>query len=145
MDLELYFNPFIDEENSPKQVVLVELKRLTRAHNPGEMIEQLLKYASDIYKESKTKKGTKFDPEKCKFFGYIIADYKDIKKEEGQQDSYIFKPIPFTNSSFEGIKSFQTDNGRIDIAITLLSIQDLITVSKSRNKIFLDMLSQPNP
>ncbi|RDU68505.1 ATP-binding protein [Helicobacter equorum] len=145
VDLELYFNPFIDEENSPKQVVLVELKRLTRAHNPGEMIEQLLKYASDIYKESKTKKGTKFDPEKCKFFGYIIADYKDIKKEEGQQDSYIFKPIPFTNSSFEGIKSFQTDNGRIDIAITLLSIQDLITVSKSRNKIFLDMLSQPNP
>lgn len=145
VDIEFYLNPFIDDEDEPKHIVLVELKKLTKAHNAGEMIEQLKKYATKIYKNAKTKSGVNIQVEQCKFFGYIIADLKDIKKEEVKQDKGIFKPIPYTKCSFEGVVSFIPKNERIDLFVTLLSTQDLLQIAKFRNKTLFKILNMTTP
>ncbi|MGX2973147.1 ATP-binding protein [Helicobacter sp. T3_23-1059] len=146
VDIEFYLNPFINDEGEPTHIVLVELKRLTKAHNAGEMIEQLKKYATQIYKNAKTKGGVNIQVEKCQFFGYIIADINDIKKEENSQDEGKFKPIPYTESSFEGIVSFMSPkDSRIPLNITLLSAQDLLKIAKLRNKTLFEILNMTNP
>lgn len=146
VDIEFYLNPFINDEGEPTHIVLVELKRLTKAHNAGEMIEQLKKYATQIYKEAKTKGGVNIQVEKCQFFGYIIADINDIKKEENSQDEGKFKLIPYTESSFEGVVSFMSTKGsRIPLNITLLSAQDLLKIAKLRNKTLFEILNMTNP
>lgn len=146
VDIEFYLNPFINDEGEPTHIVLVELKRLTKAHNAGEMIEQLKKYATQIYKEAKTKGGVNIQVEKCQFFGYIIADINDIKKEENSQDEGKFKLIPYTESSFEGVVSFMSPKGsRIPLNITLLSAQDLLKIAKLRNKTLFEILNMTNP
>lgn len=146
VDIEFYLNPFINDEGEPTHIVLVELKRLTKAHNAGEMIEQLKKYATQIYKEAKTKGGVNIQVEKCQFFGYIIADINDIKKEENSQDEGKFKLIPYTESSFEGVVSFMSPQGsRIPLNITLLSAQDLLKIAKLRNKTLFEILNMTNP
>lgn len=146
VDIEFYLNPFINDEGEPTHIVLVELKRLTKAHNAGEMIGQLKKYATQIYKEAKTKGGVNIQVEKCQFFGYIIADINDIKKEENSQDEGKFKLIPYTESSFEGVVSFMSPKGsRIPLNITLLSAQDLLKIAKLRNKTLFEILNMTNP
>lgn len=146
VDIEFYLNPFINDEGEPTHIVLVELKRLTKAHNAGEMIGQLKKYATQIYKEAKTKGGVNIQVEKCQFFGYIIADINDIKKEENSQDEGKFKLIPYTESSFEGVISFMSPKGsRIPLNITLLSAQDLLKIAKLRNKTLFEILNMTNP
>lgn len=145
VDIEFYLNPFINDEGEPTHIVLVELKRLTKAHNPGEMIEQLKEYATQIYKEAKTKSGVNIQVEKCQFFGYIIADINDIKKEEESQNKGIFKLIPYTESSFEGEVSFSPKGSRVQLNITLLSAQDLLKIAKLRNKTLFKILNITNP
>ena len=145
VDIEFYLNPFIDDESEPKHIVLVELKKPTKAHNAGEMIEQLKKYATKIYKNAKTKGGVNIQVEQCKFFGYIIADIKDIQKEELKQNKGIFKLIPYTKCSFEGVVSFAPKNERIDLFITLLSTQDLLQIAKFRNKTLFEILNMTTP
>lgn len=143
VDIEFYLNPFIDDESEPKHIVLVELKKPTKAHNAGEMIKQLKKYATKIYKNAKTKGGVNIQVEQCKFFGYIIADIKDIQKEELEQDKGIFKLIPYTKCSFEGVVSFAPE--RIDLFVTLLSTQDLLQIATLRNKTLFEILNMSNP
>lgn len=143
VDIEFYLNPFINDEDEPTHIVLVELKRLTKAHNAGSMIEQLKRYATQIYKQAKTKSGVNIQVEKCQFFGYIIADINDIKKEEESQDRGKFKLIPYTKSSFESVVSFAPE--RIDLFVTLLSAQDLLQIAKLRNKTLFEILNMSNP
>lgn len=145
VDVEFYFNPFINDEEQPTHIVLLELKNPTKAHNPGQMIEQLKRYASKIYNNAKTKNGVNINVEKCRFFGYIIADINDIKKEEIRQDDTIFKLIPYTEGSFEGKVSFLPKNERVDLYLTLLSTQDLLRIAKFRNKTLFEILNMSNP
>ena len=145
VDVEFYLNPFINDEEQPTHIVLLELKNPTKAHNPGQMIEQLKRYASKIYNNAKTKNGVNINVEKCQFFGYIIADINDIKNEEIKQDENTFKLIPYTESSFEGKVSFLPKNKRIDLYLTLLSTQDLLRIAKFRNKTLFEILNMSNP
>lgn len=145
VDVEFYFNPFINDEEQPTHIVLLELKNPTKAHNPGQMIEQLKRYASKIYNNAKTKNGVNINVEKCQFFGYIIADINDIKNEEIKQDENTFKLIPYTESSFEGKVSFLPKNERVDLYLTLLSTQDLLRIAKFRNKTLFEILNMSNP
>lgn len=142
VDVEFYLNPFINDEEQPTHIVLLELKNPTKAHNPGQMIEQLKRYASKIYNNAKTKNGVNINVEKCQFFGYIIAD---IKNEEIKQDENTFKLIPYTESSFEGKVSFLPKNERVDLYLTLLSTQDLLRIAKFRNKTLFEILNMSNP
>lgn len=145
VDVEFYLNPFINDEEQPTHIVLLELKNPTKAHNPGQMIEQLKRYASKIYNNAKTKNGVNINVEKCQFFGYIIADINDIKNEEIKQDENTFKLIPYTESSFEGKVSFLPKNERVDLYLTLLSTQDLLRIAKFRNKTLFEILNMSNP
>lgn len=145
VDVEFYLNPFINDEEQPTHIVLLELKSPTKAHNPGQMIEQLKRYASKIYNNAKTKNGVNINVEKCQFFGYIIADINDIKNEEIKQDENTFKLIPYTESSFEGKVSFLPKNERVDLYLTLLSTQDLLRIAKFRNKTLFEILNMSNP
>lgn len=67
VDVEFYLNPFINDEEQPTHIVLLELKKPTRAHNPGKMIEQLKKYATKIYDNAKTKNGVNINVENVNF------------------------------------------------------------------------------
>lgn len=145
VDVEFYLNPFINDEEQPTHIVLLELKNPTKAHNPGQMIEQLKRYASKIYNNAKTKNGVNINVEKCQFFGYIIANINDIKNEEIKQDENTFKLIPYTESSFEGKVSFLPKNERVDLYLTLLSTQDLLRIAKFRNKTLFEILNMSNP
>ncbi|MDA3079391.1 MULTISPECIES: ATP-binding protein [unclassified Campylobacter] len=144
--VDFLFYPYFDNQESPMQIVLLELKKPTKAHNTGKMINQIQEYAAKIYDNHKTPSGIHFEPNNCKFFGYIIADIDDIKKEEKGQNKGTFKEIPYANGSYEGTISFSPKNtDRQDIFVTLLSIQDLISIAKIRNKTFFNMLKMPNP
>lgn len=145
VDVEFYINPFIDNENKPTHIVLVELKRLKEAHNAGNMIEQLKGYATDIYKKAQTKSGVDIDISQCKFFGYIIANYTDIQIEYQNFGSKVFKPIPYATNSYEGAISFFVDNKEIDMSVVLLASQDLFNIATLRNKILFDLLNKFTP
>lgn len=145
VDVEFYINPFIDNESKPTHIVLVELKKLKKAHNAGSMVEQLKGYASDIYKKAQTKSGVDIDVSQCKFFGYIIANYTDIQTEYQNFGNKIFKSISYTTSSYEGIISFFVDGKEIDISVVLLASQDLLNIATLRNKILFDLLKKSTP
>lgn len=145
VDVEFYINPFIDNESKPTHIVLVELKKLKKAHNAGSMVEQLKGYASDIYKKVQTKSGVDIDVSQCKFFGYIIANYIDIQTEYQNFGNKIFKSISYTTSSYEGIISFFVDGKEIDISVVLLASQDLLNIATLRNKILFDLLKKSTP
>lgn len=145
VDVEFYINPFIDNESKPTHIVLVELKKLKKAHNAGSMVEQLKGYASDIYKKTQTKSGVDIDVSQCKFFGYIIANYTDIQTEYQNFGNKIFKSISYTTSSYEGIISFFVDGKEIDISVVLLASQDLLNIATLRNKILFEILNMSNP
>ncbi|WP_297577892.1 ATP-binding protein [uncultured Helicobacter sp.] len=147
VDVEFYINPFIDNESRPSHIVLVELKKLKKAHNAGEMIKQIKKYAESIYNKGQTKGGIDIDMSECKFFGYIIANNKDIENEHREFGSPDFKKIPYTKSSFEGNINFYPKNQQnpISMYLTLFASQDLLNIAKLRNKILFEMLQTPKP
>ena len=146
VDVEFYINPFMDNESQPSHIVLVELKKLKKAHNVGDMINQIKKYATSIYSKGQTKRGIDIDMSECKFFGYIIARNKDIENEYKYYGGSIFKKIPYTTSSFEGTVNFFTaEDKEISMSLTLLASQDLLNIAKLRNKILFEMLQTPTP
>lgn len=145
VDVEFYIDPFIDNETQPTHIVLLELKRLKKAHNAGNMVDQLKGYASDIYEKAQTKSGVDIDISQCKFFGYIIANHIDIQTEYQNFGNRIFKSISYTTSSYEGTISFFADGKEIDISVVLLASQDLLKIATLRNKILVDLLKKFTP
>ncbi|RDU58361.1 hypothetical protein [Helicobacter sp. MIT 99-5507] len=111
------------------------------------MINQIKKYAESIYGKGQTKGGIDIDMSECKFFGYIIANNKDIENEYKDYGSPDFKKIPYTTSSFEGNINFYPENQQnpISMYLTLLASQDLLNIAKLRNKILFEMLQTSNP
>lgn len=143
-DVELYY---MDNDIQPTQVVLLELKRPVKAYNPGEIIDQIIKYAEKIYKEAKTKGGANIDVKNCKFYGYIIADQEDIFKEVKADNSGNAIRIVNSIRSYEGTYGFNGNNEEVKekLYLTLLSIQDLKKFALERNEIFFKLLQMPNP
>ncbi|PAF53817.1 hypothetical protein BKH42_03555 [Helicobacter sp. 13S00482-2] len=142
VDIELYF--YADSQDKPNNIVLIELKKPRKAHNPGKMIDQIRGYGCDIFKKGRTRNGLNFKAEKCQFYGYIISDIEDIKKEIKSRYDDTFKPIVYTEGSYEG-KIFLDDEKKYSFYLTLLSTQDLLQIAKNRNKILFDLLKTPNP
>lgn len=146
VDVEFY-SCYMDAEELPQNLVLIELKKPTQAHNAGEMLEQIKKYASQTHQSGKTANGTDIDTEQCVFFGYVIANAKDIKKELDRRDDDSFRRIAYTQSSYEGTIKFPTKIPGIkkDFHVTLLATQDLLGIARKRNQVLFDLLRRANP
>lgn len=140
VDIEFY--SYMDAEDVPQNVILIELKKPTKAHNAGQMVQQIIDYALDIFKKGKTRQGININMEKCKFYGYVIADIKDIEKELQTRHDKTFKNIAYTIGSYEGVLEL---NKQTDFYVTLLATQDLLKTAKDRNRVLFDLLRSPNP
>lgn len=140
-----------DDPEKTKQILILELKSTTKAHNAGNvkegMIAQIKRYARDFYENPQKTLNWDVETERIQYTGIIIARKSDINKElTSNNNSGVHKPIPFLANSYFLDDKFakNTNNPRdtIDIRIELYSFEDIYELASSRNKVFFKLLKK---
>lgn len=139
-----------DDPEKTKEVLIVELKSTTKAHNAGDkeegMIAQVKRYAQDFYNDSTRYLNWRVDAKNVLFAGYILANRDDIRKElRSPQSSGRLKKIPFLENSYYSDESFTKPNvddpmDSVPIRIELYSFEDIYELASCRNKVFFNLL-----
>lgn len=132
---------YLDSQDSPDEVVIIKLKRPSKAHNAGEMIKQVKDYAKDFYNKGKNILGKDIDSKKCLYHVFILASREDIIKEKKESGTCF--PIPYLSNSFITDHKFYPDTSdtEINIRIELISFSDIERLAKKRNKNMKQYLS----
>lgn len=136
-----------DDPDSVKQVLILELKSTTHAHNAGDtkegMIAQVKRYAQDAYAKPEKILNWDEDMSNVQYQGVILARKKDIEKErKSNSGGGGYRRIPFLKSSFYKDDEFYVsgiDDG-IPIRIELYSFEDIYKLASSRNDVFFRLL-----
>ncbi len=136
-----------DDPDSVKQVLILELKSTTHAHNAGDskegMIAQVKRYAQDAYTKPEKILNWDEDMSNVQYQGVILARKKDIEKErKSNSGGGGYRRIPFLKSSFYKDDEFYVhgiDDG-IPIRIELYSFEDIYKLASSRNDVFFRLL-----
>lgn len=94
-----------DDPLSLKQVLILELKSTTQAHNAGDreegMIAQVKRYASDVYNKPQKILNWNYDMSNVQYQGVILAQKADINKELTSNNAGGgYRKIPFLNDSY---------------------------------------------
>lgn len=140
-----------DDPEKTKQILILELKSTTKAHNAGDtkegMIAQVKRYARDFYTNPRKTLNWDVETERIQYTGIIIARKSDINKElTSNNNSGVHKPIPFLANSYYLDDKFAKDNNNprdtIDIRIELYSFEDIYELASSRNKVFFKLLKK---
>lgn len=134
-----------DNPEETNQVLIVELKSTTKAHNAGDsregMIRQIKRYARDFYDNPQKTLNWNVDTKKIQYTGIILACKADIDKELSSTGNDDFKNIPFLpNSYYKDDKFSLTSKEKQDIRIELYSFEDIYKLAYSRNRVFFDLL-----
>lgn len=136
-----------DDPEKTKQILILELKSTTKAHNAGNntegMIAQIRRYAQDCYKNPTKVLNWDIDTSKVQYIGIIIARKSDINKELSSNTAGNFPSIPFLDNSYYGDDVFSIDNNpknKKDIRIELYSFEDIYNLASSRNEVFFKLL-----
>lgn len=139
-----------DDPEKTKQVLILELKSTTSAHNAGDgrenMVAQVKRYARDFYSNPTKILNWDVETDKVQYIGVILARKSDIKKEMlSDTTSGDFKQIPFLANSYYNDDKFQnpkSDNPqkKIPIRIELYSFEDIYELASSRNEVFFKLL-----
>lgn len=139
-----------DDPEKTKEILIVELKSTTKAHNAGSkeegMIAQVKRYAQDFYEDSTKYLNWRVDTKNVLFAGYILANRDDIRKElRSPQSSGRFRKIPFLENSYYSDESFTKPNvddpmDSVPIRIELYSFEDIYELASSRNAVFFKLL-----
>lgn len=92
-------------QKKTKQILILELKSTTNAHNAGNtkegMIAQVKRYAHDFYKHPHKTLNWTVNTEQVQYTGIILARKSDIDKElTSNSFSGGYKPIPFLANSY---------------------------------------------
>lgn len=139
-----------DNPEKTKEVLIVELKSTTKAHNAGSreesMIAQVKRYAQDFYKDSTKFLNWRVDTKNVLYGSYIIANRDDIRKELNSiYTSGSYRQLPFLDNSYYLDDSFKKPDSddpmdTIPIRIELYSFEDIYELASSRNEVFFKLL-----
>ena len=131
-----------------KQLLILELKSTTHAHNAGSnkegMIAQVKRYARDFYNKPTKILNWDVDTRTIQYLGIILARRSDINKELTSNNAGgNYHKIPFLKSSYYKDDEFATTENPDDmfpIRIELYSFEDIYKLASSRNEVFFRLL-----
>ena len=138
-----------DDPEKTKQILILELKSTTKAHNAGNreegMVAQVKRYAQDFYQNPQSVLNWDVDTEHVQYIGVILARKSDINKELTSNNvSGDFEPIPFLNNSYYKDEKFSIGSNnptaKKAIRIELYSFEDIYELAYSRNNVFFKLL-----
>ncbi len=149
---DIYF--WIDDPDPQrtKELLILELKSTTSAHNAGNkyesMVAQVKRYASQFYRNPEKILNWSINPDNILYYGIILARKSDVYKEASSDNvGGNPKKIPFLesscyfNESFSPELTYTTMPKRIDIRIDMYSYEDIYYLAKNRNEVFLKLLN----
>lgn len=139
-----------DDPESLKQVLILELKSTTQAHNAGKkedgMIAQVRRYASDVYSKPQQVLNWDVDTRNIQYQGIILARKADINKElTSNNNGGGYRRIPFLKDSYYKDDEFYPTGkpeDRVPIRIELYSFEDIYKLASSRNEVFFRLLKK---
>lgn len=136
-----------DDPKAVKQVLIIELKSTTHAHNAGStkesMIGQVKRYATDVYNKPQQILNWDEDTRNIQYLAIILARKADIMKEVTANSAGGFRKIPFLKDSrYKDDMFYPKGNDEIEvpIRIELYSFEDIYKLASSRNKVFFRLL-----
>ncbi len=137
-----------DDPKSVKQVLILELKSTTHAHNAGNakesMIGQVKRYAKDVYNKPQLILNWNEDTSNIQYQAIILARKADIQKEVTSISAGgKFRRIPFLKDSRYKDDVFypkDSDELEVPIRIELYSFEDIYKLASSRNNVFFRLL-----
>ena len=137
-----------DDPKSVKQVLILELKSTTQAHNAGNaresMIGQVKRYATDVYNKPQQILNWNEDTSNIQYQAIILARKADIQKEVTSISAGgKFRRIPFLKDSRYKDDVFYPKNSdeiEVPIRIELYSFEDIYKLASSRNEVFFRLL-----
>lgn len=139
-----------DNPEQTKQVLILELKSTTKAHNAGDknesMVAQVRRYATKFYKEPTKVLNWDVDTNKLQYTGIILARKSDINKELTSNRVSGYNKIPFLENSYycndHFVKNTNDPMDRMDIRIEIYSFEDIYKLASSRNEVFFRLLQR---
>lgn len=139
-----------DDPTKTKQILILELKSTTKAHNAGDrkegMIAQVKRYAQNFYKNPTKTLNWDVHTDQIQYTGIIVARKSDINKElTSINNSGGYNPIPFLNDSYYYDDSFYKDDSpknKMNIRIELYSFEDIYELASNRNEVFFRLLKK---
>lgn len=136
-----------DDIDELKQILILELKSTTKAHNAGDvkegMVGQVKRYAKQFYNAPKKILNWDVDTSLVQYLGIILATKADIRKELTSSTSSDYDPIPFlANSYYKDDKFAISDDpkSKVPIRIELYSYEDIHKLASNRNEVFFRLL-----
>ena len=138
-----------DNPKKVKQILILELKSTTKAHNAANkeegMVAQVKRYAQDFYKNPTKTLNWDVNTNQLQYTGIILARKSDIDKELTSNNISGYDSIPFLeNSYYNNNDAFSIDNSprnKIPIRIELYSFEDIYELAASRNEVFFKLLN----
>ena len=138
-----------DDVEELKQILILELKSTTKAHNAGDvkegMVGQVKRYAKQFYNNPKKILNWDVDTSTVQYLGVILASKADIRKELTSATSGDYDPIPFlANSYYKDDKFAISDDpkSKVPIRIELYSYEDIHKLASNRNEVFFRLLKR---
>lgn len=139
-----------DDPKSVKQVLILELKSTTQAHNAGNaresMIGQVKRYATDVYNKPQQILNWNEDTSNIQYQAIVLARKADIQKEVTSISAGgKFRRIPFLKDSRYKDDVFYPKNSdkiEVPIRIELYSFEDIYKLASSRNEVFFRLLKK---
>lgn len=140
-----------DAPEQTKEVLILELKSTTNAHNKGSMTEgmiaQVKRYAQNFYSNPRQSLNWDVETDKVQYIGIILARKSDINKELQSNNVSGFKRIPFLKNSYYADDSFARPKSndpmdKVAIRMEVYSYEDIYELASSRNKVFFNLLKR---
>lgn len=138
-----------DDMDELKQILILELKSTTKAHNAGDlkegMIGQVKRYAKQFYNAPKKIINWDVDTSKVQYLGIVLASRADIRKELTSSTSGDYDPIPFLPNSYYKDDRFAISDdpkNKVSIRIELYSYEDIHKLASNRNEVFFRLLKR---
>ncbi len=146
---DIYF--WSDDPNRPRELLILELKSTSSAHNAGNkyesMVAQVKRYAAQFYKQPDKVLNWDVDPGRILYFGVILARKSDINKELNSNNiGGSPHKIPFLDSSyfFNEVFSIGSNSAAApqfkEIRIEMYAYEDIFQLATSRNDVFFRLL-----
>lgn len=136
-----------DDPEKTRQVLLIEIKSTTKAHNAGDkyegMIAQIHRYVRSFYNSPTKHLNWDVNTDKVQYTAIILARKSDIEKElMSTSVGGSYTPIPFLENSyyFDDFFPKTSPKDKMPIRIELYSFEDIYYLASSRNNVFFKLL-----
>lgn len=136
-----------DDPEKTRQVLLIEIKSTTKAHNAGDrhegMIAQIHRYVRSFYNNPAKHLNWDVDTDRIQYTAIILARKSDIEKElMSTSVGGSYTQIPFLENSYfiDDFFPKTSPKDKMPIRIELYSFEDIYYLASSRNDVFFRLL-----